>query len=70
MKANYRKNAMNMFADAHTAPAAQSVTMTMTQSSCAVLLDTAGRAVSFLFDVLLGVGALPVRIRRDKTANP
>ena len=70
MKAMYRKNAMMMFADACTAPATQSASMTMTESRCAVMLDTALLAVSFLFDVLLGIVSLAVRIILPRQAKP
>ncbi len=70
MKAMYRKNAMNMFADAYTAPAYQSATMTMSADRRPLILDTALLAVSFLFDVLRGIGSLAVRIISSRKANP
>ena len=70
MKAMYRRNAMKMFADASTAPACQSAAMTMSSDHRALILDTALLAVSFLFDVLLGLARLVVRIISPKQANP
>ena len=70
MKAMYRKNAMMMFADACTAPACQSASMTMASDRRALILDTALLAVSFLFDVLLGIGSLAVRIILPRQAKP
>lgn len=70
MKAMYRRNVMNMSADACTAPASQSASMTMTADRRALILDTALLAVSFLFDVLLGLARLVVRIISPKQANP
>ena len=60
---------MNMSADACTAPAYQSAAMTMSAPR-GTILGTAGLAVSFLFDVLLGVSALAVRILLPRRANP
>ncbi len=60
---------MNMSADACAAPANQSAAMTMSASR-GIILDTAVLAVSFLFDVLLGVSALAVRILLPRRANP
>ena len=70
MKAMYRKNAMNMFADACSAPATQSAAMTMSKSYSARMLDTAVKAVSFLFDVLLDLVCLAVRIILPDQAKP
>ena len=67
MKAMYRRNVMNMSADACTASASQSASMTMTADRRALILDTALLAVSFLFNVLPG---LAVRIITPKQANP
>ena len=67
MKAMYRRNVMNMSADACTAPASQSASMTKTADRRALILDTALLAVSFLFNVLPG---LAVRIITPKQANP
>ena len=70
MKAMYRKNTMNLYADACSAPVSQSATMTMTADNCALNPDTALLAVSFLSDVLRGVAALAVRILPSHRANP
>ena len=70
MKAMYRKHAMNLYADACSAPAAQSAAMTMTSDGHALNLDTALLAVSFLSDVLRGAAALSVRIMPLHRANP
>ena len=67
MKAMCRRNVMNMSADACTAPASQSASMTMTADRRALILDTALLAVSFLFNVLPG---LAVRIIMPKQAKP
>lgn len=59
--------AMPMFADASFAPACQSAPMT---NSCAVMMDTALLAVSFLFGILLVLSVLVVRIILPNLAKP
>lgn len=56
-----------MFADACFAPACQSAHMT---NSCAVMMDTAMLAVSFLFGRLLVLVCLMVRIIIPNLAKP
>lgn len=55
-----RMSAMSMFADAHTAPA----------HCCAMMKDTAVAAVSFLFDIVLVLVGLIVRIIGPVKAKP
>lgn len=64
-----RMYAMNMSADACTAPAHQSASMTMS-AACAVILDTALWAVSFLLEAVAGLIALVVRIMLPWQAKP
>ena len=52
---------MNMSADAYTAPACQSASMT---DNCAAVLGTAVLVVSFLSGLLLNLGSEAVRIVR------
>ena len=70
MKAMYRMYTMNMFADACAAPACQSASMAMTSTRRVRILDTAVLAVSFLFDVLVGLISLAVRIILPPQAKP
>lgn len=68
--AMYRMSGMNMSADACTAPACQSASMT---TRCAIILDTAVLAVSFLFDGLVRIVSIvtgAVRIILPGTAKP
>ena len=67
MTAMVRKSAMNMSADAMTAPACQSASM---YTACAMILDTAVLAVSFLFSRLLGIVSEVVRIILPRPAKP
>ena len=69
MTAKYWMSKMNHSADARYAPACQSATMTMT-TDCAITLDTAVWAVSFLFESLLGIVSGAVRIILPWTAKP
>ena len=69
MKAMYKRN-MSMCADASWyAPVCQSAQCT-SASTRALILDTALLAVSFLFDVLLGIISLAVRIILPRQAKP
>ena len=70
MKTMYRKTAMHMFADACSAPATQSVAMTMSTDRAARIYGTAVLAVSFLFRVLREIGALLVRPEVSRQAKP
>lgn len=58
---------MNMSADAYSAPACQSASMT---ANCAIIMGTAAEAVSFLVIKLLEVLHLAVRIILPKKAKP
>lgn len=62
-----RMSAMSMFADAHTAPAHCCAHMT---ASYAMMKDTAVAAVSFLFDIVLVLVGLIVRIIGPVKAKP
>lgn len=57
------KSWMNMSADACSAPACQTASMT---ANCAIIMGTADQAVPFLAEVL----QLAVRIILPKAANP
>ena len=63
----YRMTTNHMSADACTAPACQSASMTY---NCAAILGTAVLAVSFLSDLLLGLASAAVRIVRILLLSP
>lgn len=67
MKTMAAMSAMNMSADAWTAPACQSASMS---DLCVIIWDTAVVAVSFLFVSLLEIVSGAVRIILPQMANP
>lgn len=67
MKKMYRMSRMSHTSDAWCAPACQSAAMT---ENCAITLDTALAAVSFLFVTLLGIVVEGVRIIWQFLAKP